>query len=302
MNLSELYLFLDVARRGSFAAVARDRDIDASSVSRGIAALEDDLGVRLFHRTTRSMTLTEAGEVYLERVSSVLDHLAQASDEIASLSGEAVGAIRITASLAFGEARLSPLLPKFRQKFPRLSLDLVLTDRNLDLVAERVDLAIRLGPGYGAEVIGAKLFDTRYRVVASSEHLHTIGLPAHPRDLAGRSCLLLALPDFRSRWLFRQGREVIEVPVRGDVVISSPLAIRSAARAGLGPALLANWLVDEDIAAGRFIDLFPDYDAAATSFDTAAWILYPSRSFLPHKVRSVIDFLKSELRAPELQR
>lgn len=295
MDLPALYLFLDVAQRGSFAAVARDRDIDASSVSRSIAALEAELGVRLFQRTTRAMTLTEAGEVFRERVASLLGDLARARDEMAALAGDAVGVVRLTASLAFGEARLVPLLPALREAFPRLALDLVLTDRNLDLVAERIDVAIRLGAGFGADVIGVKLFDTRYRVVASPDHPYAARRGADPRDFAGERCLLLALPDFRSRWRFRRDNEIIEVPVTGDIVISSPLALRSAACAGLGPALLASWLIDEDVASGRLVDLFPDYEAAAASFETAAWILYPSRSLLPLKARLVIDFLKAAL-------
>lgn len=295
MDLADLHLFLDVAQRGSFAAVARDRDVDASSISRAIAALEADLGVRLFHRTTRSMALTEAGEVYRDRLSALLGDLARARDEIAALSGEAVGVVRLTASMAFGEARIVPLLPAFRRSFPRLALDLVLTDRNLDLVAERIDLAVRLGSGFSADVIGAKLFDTRYRVVASPEHPCAAGRLTHPRELANESCLLLALPDFRSRWRFRQNGDITESRVRGDIIISSPLALRSAARAGLGPALLPHWLIDQDVRDGLLVDLFPDFEAAAASFDTAAWLLYPSRSFQPRKVRLVIEFLRHAL-------
>jgi DNA-binding transcriptional LysR family regulator len=108
--------------------------------------------------------------------------------------------------------------------------------------------------------------------------------------------LLFALPEFRRSWLFRDTKGIVdEVPVRGDMVISNALALRDCAIAGLGPALLADWLIDEDIAAGRLVHLFPDYQAAATTFETAAFMLYPSRAFLPNKVRVTIDFLRRHL-------
>jgi DNA-binding transcriptional LysR family regulator len=113
--------------------------------------------------------------------------------------------------------------------------------------------------------------------------------------LAAIACLLFALPEFRSRWLFRRGGVVEEVGVAGDLVTSSALMLRQAALDGLGPALLADWLVDPDIAAGRLIDPFPDHEVTATTFDTAAWLLYPSRQHLPRKVRAMIDFLRERM-------
>jgi DNA-binding transcriptional LysR family regulator len=295
MDLDALRLFSDVARRGSFAAVARERDIDASAVSRGVAALESELGVRLLQRTTRSMILTEAGEIYLSRISGLIDELDQARDEVAASKSEPVGIVRLTASLTFGQVCLAPLLPAFRAAFPRLRLELILSDQNLDLFAERIDLALRLGPTYRADVIGVKLFPTRYLVVASPDYLAKLGTPSAPQELSSRNCLLFSLPDFRSRWLFRHNGRTEEVPISGDLVISNALLLRSAALQGLGPALLADWTVAEDIQSRRLVELFPGYDAAATSFDTSAWLLYPSRSHLPFKVRATIDFLRRNL-------
>jgi len=140
--------------------------------------------------------------------------------------------------------------------------------------------------------LGVRLFPTHYRVVASPDYLAREGRIATPDDLGSRSSLLMSLPEFRSRWLLRRSGETLDVPVRGDVVISSALALRAAAVNGLGPALLADWLVRDDLAAGRLVDAMPDYEATATTFDTAAWLLYPSREYLPRKARSVMDFLR----------
>ena len=289
-------IFVEVARRGSFAAVARDRDVDPSSVSRAVAQLEDDLGVRLFQRSTRRVALTEVGEIYLARATTLVEELADARDEARGISAGPAGTLRLTAAVSFGNTVLTPLLPEFRDRYPAVKLELLLTDTVLDLVAERVDLAIRLGHRFDADFVATKLFDTQYRVCANPAYLNNKKAPLVPEELQQHSCLLLALPDYRSRWLFRDQQGAVQVvPIHGDVTILSTLALRACALMGMGPALLPNWLVDEDIATGRLVDLYPDYRVAATDFDTATWLLYPSRTYLPNKVRVMIDFLKQQL-------
>jgi DNA-binding transcriptional LysR family regulator len=274
--------------------------LDPSSVSRTIAALEESLGVRLLQRSTRRMALTEAGEAYLRRVEAVIQELDAASEEAQALTSGPRGVLRLTASVAFGNRCLVPLLPRFRAEFPELALELVLSDDNLDLVSERIDLALRLGPSVTADVVGVKLFDTHYKVCAAPSFLEVAPRLRKPSDLATVASLLFTFPEFRTRWLFRDRKgAVTEIPVHGEIIVSNALALRECALLGLGPALLADWLVDEDIAAGRLVQLFPEYAAAATTFETAAWMLYPSRAFLPHKVRVAIDFLRRHLRRRE---
>jgi DNA-binding transcriptional LysR family regulator len=297
MDIESLRLFVEVARRGNFAAVARDRDVDPSSVSRSVALLEDELGVRLFQRSTRRVALTEAGDIYLARVVALVDELDQARDEARGVSSGPAGTLRMTASVGFGYTLLTPLLPEFRARYPGVKLELLLTDAVLDLVTERVDLAIRLGNYSGADYIATKLFDAQYRVCASPAYIKKRNAPKVPQELQQHSCLLFALPDYRTRWLFRDKQGgVEEVPVNGEVMIQNSLALRACALAGMGPALLANWLIDADLAQETLVDLFPDYRVTATDFDTAVWMLYPSRSHLPNKVRVMIDFLKEHLR------
>lgn len=295
MDTHILTLFVETAQRGSFAAVARALDLDPSAVSRAVASLETDLGVRLFQRTTRRMTLTEAGAGYLARVEPVLAELEAARAAAVDAADTPSGTLRLTASVAFGHTCLTPLLPAFRAAFPSLGLDLMLTDRPLDLIAERIDLAVRLGPdpAAGQDAVAAKLMDTTYRVCAAPG-----SQLSRPEDLTERRCLLQPLPGFRSRWRFRRrdGAEEREVPVAGDIRISSPLALRDAAEAGLGPALLADWLTVDARAAGRLIDPLPGWQATATRFDTAAWLIHPSRRYVPLKTRAAIRFLRENLR------
>lgn len=297
MDTDDLALFADVARRGNFAAVARAQDCDPSAVSRAVAALEDRLGVRLFQRSTRRVVLTEAGERFLARVEPLLADLAQAQEEAREINARPAGTVRITASVSLGQTLLVPVVTQARRQFPDLRLELLLTDTNLDLVAERIDLAVRLGPGVSGDVVAARLFDTRYRVVASPRYA-AAGTPplAAPQDLAAHRCLLFALPEFRVRWRFRDAAgTVTEVPVSGDVVISNAIALRDCAIAGLGPALLADWLTEDARRGGALVDLFPHHRATATDFDTGAWLLYPSRAFLPHRTRAVADVIRQRL-------
>lgn len=300
MNIDALRLFTEVARKLSFAAVAADRGINPSSVSRVIGQLEQQLGLRLFQRTTRTMTLTEAGETYLRRVTSVIDELDEAEEQARAVNSGPLGTLRMTASVAFGERMIVPLLPEFRATYPDVRLELLFTDANVDLVGAGVDLAIRLGPPLTGDVVASRLFPTTYRVVASPEYLSNASIVSEPQDLADHACTLFALPEYRSEWLFRartgnKRSEPVAVPISGGTVVSSALSLRSVVLGGGGPALLADWLIGEDVTAGRLIDILPDYEAAATSFETAAWIIYPSRAYLPQKVRVTIDFLRKRL-------
>lgn len=296
MDIELLRLAVAVGRRGSFAAVARERGTDPSTVSRAVAALEAELGLRLFQRSTRRLTPTEVGSSYLAGVEAVADQLDRAREEALALSSGLAGTLRLTASVAFGQTCLVPLLGEFRAAHPALGLELLLTDANLDLVAERVDLAIRLGPPALADLVGTRLRATRYRVVAAPAYLAAAGRPQVPAELGRHRCLLFTLPAFRRRWLFRDPAGAVQaVPVQGDVAASGALALRDLALAGLGPALLADWLVDADLAEARLVDLFPDHAVTATIFETAAWLLYPHRRHLPAKVRVAIDFLKQRL-------
>jgi DNA-binding transcriptional LysR family regulator len=296
MDMATLDLFLAVCRQGGFAAAAKERDLDPSSVSRVIAGLEAELGIRLFQRTTRSLSLTEAGETYRARVEPLLEELARAGKEAASANAALSGTLRMTCSVAFGVLQIAPLLPAFRAAHPMLKLECLFTDANLDLIAERVDLAIRLAPAIEGDLIATKLLSTRYRVVASPDYLAKTPPLKKPRQLRDHACLLLALRPFRTRWIFRNRKNELEdVLIGGGVTISTPLGVRAAAIAGGGPALLSNLLVRDAIESGTLIDVFPTLEATATTFDTGAWAIYPSRSYLPHKVRVMIDFLKSEL-------
>jgi DNA-binding transcriptional LysR family regulator len=295
MKTEDLDLLVAVARRGSFAAVAKERDLDPSSVSRTIADLEEELGIRLFQRTTRKLSLTEAGDLYLQQIEPLVHEFERARDVAASTTGSPRGLLRMTTSETFGHVRIVPLLKDFHERYPDLKLECLFTDPNLDLVADRIDLAVRLGPTVEGNLIAAKLMDTHYRVVASPDYLREMPLVV-PQDLSRQRVLLFNIRAFRSRWIFRDAADVeTEVPIDGDVTLSPAGSLRTAALHGMGPALLPNWLVDDDIARGALVNCFPTHRVTATTFNTGAWLVYPSRSYLPNKVRVMIDFLREKL-------
>jgi DNA-binding transcriptional LysR family regulator len=299
MDLDDLTLFAETARLGSFAAVAKARGTDPSTISRKLAALEDSLGVRLFQRTTRSLSLTEAGDLYLTRALPLIEELTRIGAEARETRARPSGTLRLTASVTFGQAMILPLLPAFRVAYPEVLLECLFTDQNLDLVADRIDLAIRLAPAIEGDVIAARLMTTRYRLVAAPDYLATAPPLARPAELAAHRLLLFTIRPFRTRWLFRDATGTQEVPVKGDISISPAGAILDAALAGLGVALLPNYLTDPMILSGRLTRLLPAWEVAATSFDTGAWAIYPSRAYLPAKTRAMIDFLSAALpRAP----
>lgn len=298
MNLEALKLFVQSVRRGSFAAVARGLRMDPSSVSRSIAALEDDLGHRLFQRSTRRLSLTEAGDILFHKLEPLLAEFDQVISTLSDLRERPSGHLRIQAPVSFAQLNVTPYLPEFLRRYPDLSLELVYIDPALDLIAERIDLAIRVGPLEDSGLVAQQLLPMVPRVCASPGYLARHGRPERPQDLAHHECLNLVLPGFGDLWKFRDARGVIlEVPVKGRLRTSNAIALKQAALADLGIILQAEWIVGPDLHEGTLMDLFPKYDVTAAHFENAIWILYPSRSFLPLKVKLFIEFIREKLQA-----
>jgi len=299
MNLEALKLFVEVTGHGSFAAVARSRDADPSSISRVISGLEDELGVRLFHRSTRRLSLTEAGQIYLARVEPLITELEAAQYSAKDVSSAPSGKLRVTTSITCGQRLITPLLKRFRVLYPDVSLELILTDKYVDLVAERIDIAVRLGPRQDNGFVGVKLAEMKHFVCAAPSYIEQYGALERPEELSHRDCLLVDLPGFKTRWLFKdEANAEITVPVQGNVVISNMEALRYCALNGMGPVLLADWVVRDNLERGELVNLFPSHRVTASDFETAIWALYPSRSHLPMKVRVFLDFLKANLGNP----
>jgi DNA-binding transcriptional LysR family regulator len=297
MDLASLRTFVDVVRRGSFATVARERNTAPSNVSRTIAALEAELGFRLFQRTTRRLAPTEAATVYFRRVEPLVSELEQAEQLALDASTHPRGLLRVTAPVSFAQANLVPLLPAFTSRYPDVSFELLLNERFMDLVEERIDVALRLGRLPDSGLVAHRLCDMRYMVCASPEYLRRRGRPARPQDLERHDCLRYPLPGYGPVWRFRSARgRVVDVPVHGRVVASNGGALRQCAVAGMGMVMLPSWHFADELHAGSLVDVFPEYAVTASEFDLGVWLLYPSRSYLPLKVRAFADFIQEQFR------
>ncbi len=292
MDLNKLQLFSDVMQRRSFARVAEARGIAPSSVSRAVKQLEKQIGVRLFQRTTRRLEPTPAAITYYSRIRPALDEIDTARQIALDAEASPRGKLRISAPAVFANRAIVPLLPEFTGLYPELELELKISDAYVDLVEERIDLAIRLGSLRDSEFIARRLKPMRFYICASPAYLERHGRPREPVDIGRHRCLLFPRAGFSLDWIFRDSEgNTAEIPIDGQITISHSDSIRQCAIAGLGLALLPDWLVDDAIQSGELLRLFSEYDVSATDFDSAIWILYPSRQYLPLRARVLVDFL-----------
>ena len=296
MDLNNIQLFVEVVKRNSFAEVARIRNIDPSSVSRAIRKLETTLGFRLFQRTTRKLSPTEAGKSYFRQVEGLVATFLKVGEQALDLSNEPIGNLRVAACTSFGQKKLVPLLPVMRKKYPKLVIDLVLSDSQVDIVEQQIDVAIRFGNKPADDLICKQLAPRNVAVCASPDFIKSNRITKNPTCLSELECLRFSIPGFREAWKFRQSNnKELVVPVTGHLLISHGLTMTASAVAGLGVALLPDWLCRDEIANGSLVNLFPDYECAAADFGTSAWLVYPSREYMPLKLSAFIDCLKNEV-------
>lgn len=295
MDTDQLTRFVKVAQQGSFAAVARAEGLDPSVVSRQMGALEVQLGFRLFHRSTRKVALTSAGNLYLARITPLLEEMQQAADCARMQNAQPEGKLSITASTAFGQICIVPHVSEFCHQYPGIQLDLRFTDAVIDIVAEQVDLACRLASQPDPNLVAQKLFTTCFWVCASPDYLKKYGCPDTPAELRGHDLMAFNLPGFKERWLFKDNDGNLEkVAIKPKFFLSNALAMRSLTRAGLGCSLLASWVAEEDLKAGRLVRVLPNYEMTGSDFQYSAWLLYPSRNYIPAKTRIFVDFIKQK--------
>jgi DNA-binding transcriptional LysR family regulator len=227
-------------------------------------------------------------------VEALIDELEAAREEVAGLVGRPHGRLRVTACSAFGQVVLAPMTPSFHDRYPETELEIVLADEVLDLAADRIDLVVRLGPRPTGDLVAAQLAPTAKLVVASPAYLRRTGPIEVPTDLSQHPCLLFPLEGSRSTQLFRGPTgEDTAVDIAGRLMSSNAMVLRAFAPAGLGAALVADWLIADDVAAGRLVRLLPEWTAAAQAFDMGAWVAYPSHACLPQKTRVFSDPLRA---------
>lgn len=289
--MQELEVFVAVVEAKGFSAAAKHLDSTAAAVSRRIKALEQRLGVRLLQRTTRLVQLTEAGEIYYREVRRLLDDLEAAENQLQDVTGEPAGELRIVAPMTFGQQRLAPLVSRFALEHPRLRISLILDDSETDLVAEGVDLALRIAYPVDSSLIARPLGLVPRYFCASPDYLAKKGTPGKPEDLAGHDCLHYSLISERDEWQFGGAGDEQSVVVKGRFCSNNGEVLAQAAMTGLGIALLPNFVVDNALAEGRLVRVLEGYEQAPLTLS----VIYPSRQHVPAKARMMIEYLQQQL-------
>ena len=294
-RLTAMMMYTRVVERGSFSAVARELDTTQPTVSKQIAALEKHLGTTLLNRTTRGLSVTDAGAEYYERCRRILEEVTEAEASVNTLRGVS-GTLRATIPVGFGTRLILPLIPKFMAAYPNLEIDLSLSDRHVNLVEDGIDIAIRLGALTDSTMIVRPLGTGQRVTVAAPAYLARHGTPVEPADLAHHSCIVFSLFSTVNRWRFQGPKEEISVSVRGRLRTDHADAIRTGVLAGIGIAFAPVWLVADDIAQGRLVTLLDEFPPATYEIHA----LYAPTRYVPSKVRAFTNFLLEAFKAHPL--
>lgn len=283
----EMQTFSAVVDAGSFVKAAEVLGFSKAAMSRYVGDLETRLGVRLLHRTTRRLSLTEEGEVFYARSKELLAGVNEAEAEITSRSGAASGLLRINAPVTFGILHLAPMWGLFRSQYPQVSLDVTLADRVVDLVDEGYDVAIRIATLPSSTLVSKRLASTRMVLCASPTYLQTHGRPVQPAELTAHPVISYSYWSTRDEWHFAGPQGPVSVKTQPCIHTNSGDTCRAAALAHQGIILQPSFLVGDDLAAGTLVELMPDY----RSIELGIYAVYPTRKHVPPKVRALIDFL-----------
>lgn len=284
-NLGDLEVFASVAASGSMSLAAKELGYSPAVISKRIKRLEEKLGARLFQRTTRQISLTEAGQGFYERVLAVLEGLEEAEDFVSGRANTVNGTLKVSAPTSFGRMHIAPHLKGFMERHPDLSVNLVLSDEFIDIIEGSYDLAIRIADLNSSSLVARRLAPVRRVLCASAQYVVTHGMPTTIEDLKKHRCLPAHNNDV---WRLEGPGGALSIRPEGMLVTNSSEVIREAVISGLGIALRSTWDIGHELRAGKLVQVLPAYEGSRNVTLSA---VYPSRQFLPAKVRLFIDYL-----------
>jgi DNA-binding transcriptional LysR family regulator len=287
-------VFAKVVELESFSRAAERLGISATAASRQVADLEARLGVRLLHRTTRRLYLTDNGRGYYEQCAQILNDLDEAELAISSAAGRPQGLLRVAAPVSFGIQHLTPLFLDYMERYPEVKLDVSLADRMVDLVEEGYDLALRITQELKTTLVARTLAQMRLAVCAAPAYLERRGVPRTPEDLRHHECLCYTYDAIRGNWEFEGPTGRLRVSVQGTFSTNNGDSLRAAALAGRGIIQEPTFQVGEDLRQGRLLRLLPEYPVPSLTL----YAVYPSRRYLSPKVRTFVDFLVERIAEP----
>ncbi|AMO99827.1 bacterial regulatory helix-turn-helix, lysR family protein [Collimonas arenae] len=295
-RLQSMRVFAKVVEQGSFVAAAHALDMSNAVVTRLVADLENHLGIRLLHRSTRRMALTEPGQVYLERVRQILDEIDEAEAAASVLSSNPAGTLHIYSQIGFGQTQLARLLPLYSKQYPDVQLDVTLSDRTVDLIEEGFDVGVfSVNQKFDASMVARQLGIAEVLLCASPAYIAQHGVPQVPEDLAQHSCLNFSLEHLRHHWTFQSADGTSIVPITSKVMSNNTDLLRHCLLAGMGIAMRSSYTLGDDVVAGRLVRVLPDYQINKV----AVSLVYPSRRLLSAKVRSFVDFMMMQFPHPD---
>lgn len=287
-SLSDIAVFVEVVETGSFTAASERLELSKSVVSKYVTRLEDHLGARLLNRTTRRLSLTEAGRVFYERARKGLEDIRDAEQEVAHLQDEPRGSLRVNAPMSFGILHVAPALADFMARYPEITVDVNYDDRKVDVIDEGFDVSIRISDLPDSSLVARRIAPCRHVVVASPAYLEENGTPESPQDLQNHNAISYRYQESAQEWHFREpGGKTASVRVAGSVTMNNSLAIRAALLEGLGVTRTPTFVVGQDIKAGRLVPLLTNYQ----TLEVSIFLVYPHRHHLSPKVRAFADFL-----------
>lgn len=293
-RFQEMRVFVGVVDAGSFVKAADALEMSKAAVSRHVADLEARLGVRLLHRTTRRLSLTDEGQTFHARCRTVLADVDEAEAEITARSGQATGLLKVNVPFSFGLLHLAPLWAEFLARHPQVALDVTLSDRIVDLVEEGYDLAVRIARLPASSLISRRLATTRMRLCASPDYLRVRGVPTHPSEIVRHAVIAYSLLASGEQWEFDGPDGPATVKVAPRMRSNSGDTCRAAALRHLGLVLQPSFLVGPDLRAGTLVEVLPQWRA----IELGIYAVYPTRRHVAPKVRLLIDFLAQALRRP----
>jgi len=293
--LVQMSAFAAVVEAEGFTAAAGRKGLSKAALSRHVSELEDRLGVRLLNRTTRRLSLTEAGRSFYEGCQRMLAEAENAEALVTALASRPTGTLRLAAPMSFGVSHLSPMLAAFLEQCPDLGLDLVLGDRAVNLVEEGFDAAFRIGKLADSSLIALKLFAVQRLVLASPAYLKRAGVPLQPQDLMQHRCLHYSYFRDGQSWRFTDGKREAAVTPGGPIAVNNGDALLAMAKAGHGIVCLPSFFAIGALQEGSLLRLLPGWEDGDP---IAAYLVYPARRNAPPKVRALADFLRKGFRDP----
>ncbi|MDH5822661.1 LysR family transcriptional regulator [Luteimonas sp. RD2P54] len=292
-DLPGLLAFVRVAELGSFVRAADALGLSKAAVSKQVSALERRLGARLLHRTTRRLSLTEAGQLYLQHAQSAFAEARAAEDAVAGSQREPQGRLRVTVPMTFGLLHVAPHAAAFLARHPAVSLDLQFDDRQLDPVQAGFDLAIRVGRLLDSSLVARRIARSRVLLCAAPAYLERAGRPLRPDELGGHDCLHFSLAASGRTWEFERAGETVRVALGARLDANSSLALKAAAIAGAGIARIPAFAVADALAGGELERVLPEW--SLPGLDVHA--VMPARRQVPAKTRAFVDFMAEAWRA-----